>query len=140
MNKDSAGPVFSLLMLEDNMLVISGQILPQIVNENVTLQAKINNDSWTTIATVKTQQDGRFSYNWMPLTSGVIDIRASWLGNSLYNDVTSVQSSVIILTYLFLILILALVLAVMVLVLAFVMVRRIKSPTSKLLFPELSPQ
>ena len=37
------------IMLESNNLTISGQILPQTANENVTLKAKINNDGWTTI-------------------------------------------------------------------------------------------
>jgi len=44
------------------------------------LQAKINSESWTTIATVETQVDGRFEYNWAPVTGGVIAIEASWLG------------------------------------------------------------
>lgn len=39
--------ISSSIMLENNNVTISGQILPQTANENVTLQAKINSDSWT---------------------------------------------------------------------------------------------
>ncbi len=60
--------ISSSIILENNNVTISGQILPQTANENVTLKAKINNDNWTTIATVATQADGRFEYNWAPAT------------------------------------------------------------------------
>ena len=58
------------IMLENNNVTISGQILPQTANENVTLKAKINSNSWTTIATVETQDDGRYEYNWTTATGG----------------------------------------------------------------------
>lgn len=105
------------IMLENNNLTISGQILPQTANENVTLQAKINSESWTTIATVETQADGRFEYNWAPVTGGVIAIEASWLGNRQYNGATSLQTNVIILPIFVVALIAALVLAVVILAL-----------------------
>ena len=42
--------VSSSFMMENNEIAISGQILPQVTNENVTIQAKINSGGWTTIA------------------------------------------------------------------------------------------
>jgi hypothetical protein len=43
--------VSSQLTLENSAVAISGQILPQTPNENVTLQAQSGGGSWTTIAT-----------------------------------------------------------------------------------------
>jgi hypothetical protein len=116
--------ISSAVMLENNNVTLSGQILPQTANENVTLQAKINGDSWTTIGTVLTQADGRFTYNWTPETGGVIPVQASWLGNRQLNGATSTQTNVIILPLLVVALIVTLVLAVVMLLVVFVKIRR----------------
>jgi hypothetical protein len=119
------------IMLENNNVTISGQILPKTANENVTLQAKINSDSWTTLATVETQADGRFEYNWAPATGGIIAIQASWQGNRQYNGATSTQTNVIILPIFMVVLIVVLVLAAIILVLAFFKTREKKSQPAK---------
>jgi hypothetical protein len=85
------------LTLENSPIAITGQMLPKLANENVTLQAKINSPTWTTIGTVLTQADGRFEYDWTPPTSGTVAIKASWLGNRQYNGATSAQANVILL-------------------------------------------
>jgi hypothetical protein len=115
--------ISSSIILENNNVTISGQILPQTANENVTLRATINSDSWTTIATVTTQSDGRFEYNWAPATGGIIAIQASWQGNRQNNGATSTQTNIIILPILVVALIVALVLAVVILVLVFIKTR-----------------
>jgi hypothetical protein len=109
------------IMFESSNVIISGQILPQTANENVTLKAKINSDSWTTIGTVETQEDGRFEYNWVPITEGVITVQASWQGNRQYNGATSAERNIIVLPMLIVVLVVALVLAVV--IFAFVAVR-----------------
>ncbi len=40
--------VSSSFALEDSPITISGQILPEVANENVTIQAQINNRVWIT--------------------------------------------------------------------------------------------
>ena len=117
------------VMLENNNLTISGQILPQTANENVTLQAKLYSDTWTTIATVETQADGRFEYNWAPTTGGVIAVQASWVGNRQYNGATSAQTNVIVLPVFLVLLIVVLVLAVVIFAIAIVKIMR-KKPAS----------
>jgi hypothetical protein len=114
------------IILESSSVKISGQILPQTANENVTLQAKINNGGWTVIANVTTQADGRFQYNWVPAGGGMVAVQASWLGNRQYNGVTSAQASVVVLPVYIVALIVALVSAVIVLVLVLVKTRRRK--------------
>jgi hypothetical protein len=129
--------IFPPLLLENNNVAVSGQILPQLANENVTLQNKVGND-WTTIATVLTQIDGRFEYNWAPQTDGFIDVQAVWQGNRQYNGATSIQTNIIVLPLYMLLLIFALVLAVFILVLALVKFGRRKSILS-LPVPYLEP-
>jgi hypothetical protein len=80
-------------MLEGNSTVkISGQIEPQVANENVTLQANFNGGGWTTIGIVETKTDGTFSYNWTSPAIGTIEFQASWVGNRQYNGATSAQT------------------------------------------------
>ena len=105
------------LTLENNNVTITGQIYPQTAEENVTVQAKINSNSWINIATVSTQADGRFVYTWAPLVEGLIAVQASWIGNRQLNGATSAQTNVIILPIFLVALILCLVLAVVIILL-----------------------
>jgi hypothetical protein len=82
--------------LQNSELAIQGQISPELANENVTLQAQIGS-SWTTIGTVQTQPDGRFSYSWNPENSGFISVQASWAGNKEYNGATSTKANITVL-------------------------------------------
>jgi hypothetical protein len=118
--------VSSSLILESSELVISGQILPQSANENVTMKAKSNGGNWSTIATVETQSDGQFTYTWTPPT-GSVDIQASWLGNRQLNGAKSTQNSITILPYFFVLLILTVVLGVVIVLLIFMIVRHRKT-------------
>ena len=112
------------LTLENNNVTITGQIYPQTADENVTVQAKINSNSWINIATVSTQADGRFVYTWAPLVEGLIAVQASWNGNRQLNGATSAQTNVIILPIFLVALILCLVLAVVMILLVFYKTRR----------------
>jgi hypothetical protein len=118
------------IILENNNVTISGQIYPKIANENVTVQAKIYSDSWFNIATVQTQEDGRFEFTWVPPFGGSIAVQVSWVGNRQYNGATSAQTNVINLPIFLVALILCLVLAVVFLVLIFFRIR-LKNPDLK---------
>lgn len=114
------------LIVMNNLLVISGQILPQTANENVTLQTKSNRGDWTTIATVETQADGKFTYNWIPSTEGVHIVQASWVGNRQLNGATSASNNVFVLSYSMVLIILAVLLGGAIAVLAWAAIRRKK--------------
>jgi hypothetical protein len=109
--------IFPPILLENNNVTVSGKILPQVANENVTLQTKNSRGGWTTVATVVTQTDGRFEYNWSPSGSDIVAIQANWQGNRQYNGAISDQTSVIVLPLYMVLLIVALALAVATLVL-----------------------
>ncbi len=115
------------IMLDGGSVKISGQILPQTANENVSLQTKINGGGWTPLANVTTLADGRFQYNLAPSTGGTVSVQASWLGNRQYNGATSAQASVIVIPAFIAALIAALVLTLIVMfVLVFVKIRHRK--------------
>jgi hypothetical protein len=132
--------IFPLILLENNNVTVSGQILPQAVNENVTLQTKISSEGWTTVGTVLTQTDGRFEYNWAPATGGIVAVQATWQGNMQYNGASSTQTSVIILPLYVVLLIVALVLALTLLITVLFKTRlRKQSLTQPLPPPETAP-
>jgi hypothetical protein len=132
--------IFPLILLENNNVTVSGQILPQAVNENVTLQTKISSEGWTTVGTVLTQTDGRFEYNWAPATGGIVAVQATWQGNRQYKGASSTQTSVIILPLYIVLLIVALVLALTLLITVLFKTRlRKQSLTQPLPPPETAP-
>jgi hypothetical protein len=110
------------IMLENSQVTISGQILPSAAKENVTIQAKIWSSAWTTIGTVLTGQDGRFTFIWTPQTNGVVPIQAFWQGNS-QNNGASTQTNVTILPLYLVALIVTIVAAVVVVTFTFFMTR-----------------
>ncbi len=131
--------VSSSFLLENNAITISGQILPQAPNENVTLQAKINGGGWETLDTVTTQSDGRFSYNWTSPVGGVIDIQASWLGNRQLNGANSAVVNVVVLPYFVLAVVASAAAAAVVVSLAFVRMKR-RTPIAIPQPPQTTPQ
>lgn len=132
--------IFPPILLENNNVTVSGQILPQAVNENVTLQTKISSEGWTTVGTVLTQTDGRFEYNWASATGGIVAVQATWQGNRQYNGASSTQTSVIILPLYVVLLIVALVLALTLLITVLFKTRlRKQSLTQPLPPPETAP-
>jgi hypothetical protein len=84
------------LLLENTDVTISGQVLPQVTGENVTLQYNVNGRGWTKIVTIPTGLDGKFTYSWLP-EIGSVAVQASWVGNNQYNGATSAQANVLVL-------------------------------------------
>jgi hypothetical protein len=121
----------SSFMLENSIVRINGQIVPQVANENVTLKAQINGGSWTTIGSTLTESDGQFAYNWTPPTSGSITIQASWVGNRQYNGASSNQQGIFVMPVLLTALIASLVLAVLFVTFMLLLIkhRKPKSPS-----------
>jgi len=116
--------VSSPLILQNSELVISGQILPQTSNENVTLRGRTNSGGWYDIATVETGSDGSFSYNWLPAQGGFIEVQASWIGNRQLNGASSPLGNVVLVPLLVVMFVLVAGVAAIFVVLAAVIIRR----------------
>jgi len=75
-------------------VTISGSITPNPgANNDVILEYSADGGStWGTIATVKTNSGGSFSYVWSP-SQGNYKVRSRWDGSATYNGATSSQQS-----------------------------------------------
>jgi len=78
-----------IISIQNTAVTISGQLDPDISNENVTLYARINGSPWAVIGIVLTQANGHFEYLWTAETAGAHTVRASWPGNEEYAGSTS---------------------------------------------------
>lgn len=83
--------------LENSPITLTGQILPPLANENVTLQAQITGQPWINIGSTLTQADGKFVYTWVPPPGGAMTLQASWLGNKQYNGAKSAETKMTVL-------------------------------------------
>lgn len=81
--------VSPIISIENSPIILSGRLIPEMPNENVTLYAKINSATWTVIGSAATQQDGSFEYVWTTADAGSHGIRAGWSGNELYTGAMS---------------------------------------------------
>ena len=130
----------SLMLEGNNRVVLSGYIQPEAANENVTLQARINDGGWFTIGTVETQTDGQFNYNYTTTGGGSVEFQASWVGNRQYNGATSTEASLLILPLFIVVEAAALALLFAVLATAFVKIRGRKQKAAIAQPTEASPQ
>lgn len=73
-------------------------------NKTITIYVKVNGLSWTGLATVTTDSDGRFTYAWVTDAGGVEYVRASWSGDGSYAGADSSIETVIMLSTFFVVL------------------------------------
>jgi len=62
-------------------VTISGVISPVRANVNVTIEYRLSGGNWTTLATVTTDSEGKYSYNWTTTEPGSYEVRTSWEGD-----------------------------------------------------------
>ncbi len=91
-------------LIQGSIATVSGELSPALQNKTITIYVKVNGLSWTGLATVTTDSDGRFTYAWVPDAGGVEYVRASWSGDSSYAGADSPIETVIMLSTFFVIL------------------------------------
>jgi len=69
-----------------DQVVINGQLVNEtgnvpIPNAEVRIEFEHENESFQLLTTVKTDENGRFSYGWIPLEVGQYTIKVSWTGD-----------------------------------------------------------
>jgi len=62
-------------------VTINGSISPIRMEVNVTINYSLSGEAWSTLTTMTTDVDGRYSYDWTPTTSGTYEVKASWEGD-----------------------------------------------------------
>lgn len=68
-------------LTQGSSVTLSGQLSPNLPNENITIYIRTNNSPWTVLNTVTTDSNGQFSYPWLVGTGGICNVRTSWSGN-----------------------------------------------------------
>ncbi len=71
----------TLFAIQGSTVVFSGTLSPSLQNETVTIYARMNGMSWTTLGKVTTNSNGQFSYAWTADASALCYVRASWCGD-----------------------------------------------------------
>ncbi|MEM3465578.1 MAG: hypothetical protein QW566_03795, partial [Candidatus Jordarchaeales archaeon] len=77
---------------------VSGAISPPIAGASVTISYRPSGGTWSTIATVSTDSEGRYSYSWTgtPSSTGTYELMASWPGNNEYEGASSTASFTVV--------------------------------------------
>jgi len=123
-------------LIEGGQVVLSGQILPALQNETITIYIKTMNLPWTVQETSVTDFGGEFIYVWNTQVSGICYVRASWSGNDEYAAADSPTRTLTILPTL---LVLLLTITAISICLA-VVVSFMSSKTSQEIQPSESPE
>ncbi|NIR87306.1 PEGA domain-containing protein [Candidatus Bathyarchaeota archaeon] len=85
----SADPV-TITVGESTTLSVS--ISPPLEGLNITIQYKLSDEeTWTNLTTVITDENGRRSHDWTPETAGTYEVKAIWLGDE---NVSTAESDV----------------------------------------------
>jgi hypothetical protein len=129
----------SPLILRNSNVTITGHILPQQTGENVTLRARSNGGEWFTIGSAQTDTEGRFGFEWMIQTPGVMDVQASWVGNDELNGGMSNVASVWIAPIYVVVFVCAGAVLVALMVTLFAKVKRHRSQAMPSVAPDVSP-
>jgi hypothetical protein len=93
----------STFVFQGGTVTLSGQLSPNLQNEIITIYVKVGASSWKTLATPKTDSNGRFTCVLNVNETGLYYVRASWSGNSDYMGTDSPIISITSLSALFLV-------------------------------------
>jgi len=63
-------------------VTINGTITPVRLGVNVTISYRLSSGTWSTLATVKTDSNSRYTYIWTTNETGTYKIKTSWEGDS----------------------------------------------------------
>lgn len=86
-------------VVTQNDIEITGELLPSLAGEKVTLYANSFGSPSTLLATVEIEEDGNYSYIWASPPSGIYSIRATWSGDEDYNSAISSAFPLIVIPY-----------------------------------------
>jgi hypothetical protein len=85
------------MLFDGSQVTLTGQITPEVADQNVTLYAKNSNSDWAIIGSALTRNDGTFEYAWSLPNGGDYLFKASWIGNEQYFGSTSPEVSAFVL-------------------------------------------
>ncbi len=96
---DSSAILISLstsFAVANNDIEISGSLSPSLAGETVTLYISSMGSPLTVLATVVTDTNGEYSYNWDSPPGGIYSVKAEWSGDDDYSSAASGTFSVFV--------------------------------------------
>jgi len=87
------------LTIEGSVIKIAGYLSPSVPNQKITIFYSQNESPFQILDCTTTQIDGSFSYSWIPVDMGFLNILVTWSGNSTNAGTTSNTIHLIILPY-----------------------------------------
>ncbi|MCK4885631.1 Ig-like domain repeat protein, partial [Candidatus Bathyarchaeota archaeon] len=75
---------------------ITGSLSPSLAGETVTLYVSSLGSPLSMLATVETDNNGRYSYTWDSPPGGIYSVRANWSGDEDYSSADSSAFSLVV--------------------------------------------
>lgn len=85
----------STFTFQGSTVQLTGQLIPKLQNQPVTIYVKVGSSSWKTLAIAETDNDGKFAWTWTVNETATCQLRASWSG---YDDYTGADSLIVTVT------------------------------------------
>jgi hypothetical protein len=124
---------------EGSIITVAGQVSPAVPNQNVSLYFSTDESSWEIQNAIMTQPDGRFSYVWKSNSTGSLNVRASWSGNTQYAGTTSEAKSSIIIPFYLLGIIATAIIAISLCIIVFIRARKNRQKQNRKIEPIINP-
>jgi hypothetical protein len=86
--------VSTSFLIEGSSVMLSGVVAPASADGIVTIYLRSENSSWMILEAMSCGSNGRYSYEWKPVSAAVYYVRASWSGDSSHAGADSNVSSV----------------------------------------------
>ncbi|MEM2249122.1 MAG: Ig-like domain-containing protein [Candidatus Bathyarchaeia archaeon] len=130
--------VSSTLVIQGSAITLSGQLIPKLSNEKITIYVKMGGAQWIAANITATDPAGQFVCTLNLNEAGTCLIRASWSGNSDYGGTDSPIITVTILPAYFIMLIIIVAVLICVSVTIFILSRQKHREIEELKLPEIS--
>ncbi|MEM3735956.1 MAG: Ig-like domain-containing protein [Candidatus Bathyarchaeia archaeon] len=130
--------VSSTLVIQGSAITLSGQLIPKLSNEKITIYVKMGGAQWIAANITTTDPAGQFVCTLNLNEAGTCLIRASWSGNGDYGGTDSPIITVTILPAYFIMLIIIVAVLICVSVTIFILSRQKYREIEELKLPEIS--
>jgi hypothetical protein len=129
----------SIFVIQGSTVTLSGQLSPKLQSKPITIYVREGGSSWSILAIIETDSNGKFSYLWNANRTGICQLRASWSGDEKYAGADSPVISITVLSLFFIMLSTVTAVLVCVGVLVFLMSAQRRYDVEEPVLPEIPP-
>ena len=124
----------STTLTVDETTTISGTLDPVRQAVSVTIQYRLVGGTWSTLHTVATDTEGRYTHDWTPENPGTYEVKASWQGDATTQPSESIVLTIIVqeaqtpITFLYVAGVAVIIILIVILTYFFLRIRKPKTP------------